>query len=87
MGVLHFVQAMVETAPCVKLFMIADLGDLSGVQDDDFVCLPDGGEPVRNYKNRTPFHQRGKRLLHQTLGFGIEMRGCLIQYQNRGVLQ
>ena len=39
---LEIMQAMVDAFPCDEFIMGADFGDPPGVEDDDFVGLPNG---------------------------------------------
>ena len=56
-------------------------------QHHDLVGAADGGEPVRDHDHGAVLHQVGQRLLHQQLGFGIQVRGGFVQDQDGGVLQ
>ena len=74
--------------PCVDQFLVrADLADAPFFQHHDLVGAADGGEPVRDHDHGAVRHQIGQRPLHQHFGFGIEVRGGLVQNQDGRVLE
>src|SRR5437899_9431187 len=61
--------------------------DLSAFQDENFVRSANRGEPMRDHESGSPNHQVSERLLHEHLGFGIQLRGGLVENQNRRIFQ
>ncbi len=60
---------------------------MAPVEHDDQVGSPHGGQSVRDDQGRAPLHQVGERLLDLALGALVEVRGRLVENQDRGVLQ
>jgi len=61
--------------------------DLPAVDDEDLVRRPDRGQPVGD-DQRCPPGQRGRqRALDRRLGFGVQVRGRLVQHDHRRGLE
>ena len=67
--------------------MGAPLDDPSLVQHDDLVGIAHGGEPVGDHQHGPVLHQAIDRLLDQSLRFGVEGAGGLVEDQDRRVAQ
>ena len=67
--------------------MCAAFGDPAGVDDQDLVGFPDGGEPVRDHQRGPAGERRFKRALYGDLGFGVQVRGRLVEHYHRRGLQ
>ena len=63
------------------------LGDLPAVDDEDLVRRPDRGQPVGDHQRRPPGQRRLKRPLDGQLGFGVQVRGGLVQHDHRRGLE
>jgi hypothetical protein len=67
--------------------MRAAFGDLPAVDDEDLVRDPDRGQPVRDDQRRPP-GQRGRQgPLDRRFGFGVQVRGRLVQHDHRRGLE
>ena len=67
--------------------MGALLGHGAGIQHDDAVGVPDGGEPVGDDQGGAAPHQPGQRLVDQFLVDGVQVRGGLVEHQHGRVLE
>src|SRR5439155_32942 len=65
----------------------APLGDAPRVDAEDAVGVAQGGEAVRDDEHRAAAHEVGQRLLHHELALGVEVRGRLVQDQDRRIFQ
>ena len=63
------------------------LDDLSPVDNHYLVSMEDSRKPVRYDKGRPVGHQVVQRVLYHLFALGIESAGCLIQYQDRRILE
>ena len=61
------------------------LDDASVVENDDAVCVTDGGEAMRDDKRGAPFHDRVHSLLHEAFRVSVDATGCLIENQHRRI--
>ena len=62
--------------------MCAAFSDLALVNDDDLVSVLDRGKTVSYHDRGSAFHHGLESILDQLLGFGINVGGCFIHYQN-----
>lgn len=65
--------------------MCARLDNFTMVYHKDLVSITDCRKTVCNHNDCFAFHQFGKSLLDKTFIFRVAERGCLIQYQDRGI--
>src|SRR5690348_8642689 len=86
-GVLDAIEPRVDALAREELRVRAELGEPPALEHGDAVGTLDGREPMRDDDRRAAAHQRIERRLHLALGFRIERRGGLIQYQDRRVLE
>ena len=84
---LQTVQIGVVTTGREQFGMTAGFDDLSFGHDDDPVSTFDRREAMGNDKGRAVLHQVRKRCLDPSLGLRIERRGCLIENQDRRILE
>ena len=85
--VLHVHQALVVATEGNQLVVGAAFHNLAAVQHADAVGVDDGGEAVGYDDGGASFHQGFQGFLHQSLGFGVEGRCGLVEYQDGGVLE
>ena len=78
--------ARIEPVAAQKFGMCAFLDDAALIEHDQPVHRGDGREPVRDGDDGLPLHQ-SRALLDRRLDFGIERRRCLVEHQDRRVLQ
>jgi hypothetical protein len=65
----------------------AALMDPALVDEQDLVRLADGGQPVRDHPGSAA-RQRGlERALDRHLGFGVQVRGGLVEHDDLGRLE
>ena len=57
------------------------------LEHDDLVGIADGREPVGNDEGRAALHQNSERFLNARLGHRVERTGCLVEDQNRRILE
>ena len=62
--------------------MPAVFGDVAVVEHDDLVGLANGGQAVRDGQHRDLAAQGFQRLLHLTLGLGVDVGGGLVEQQD-----
>ena len=67
--------------------MRAALDDFAVAHDEDHVGVPDRRKPVRDDEAGLVRHQRAHRLLDALLGARVDVRGRLVEDQERGVEQ
>ncbi len=67
--------------------MAAFFSDLSVLHDQNAVSIGNGRKTMRDHKRRSAFRQFGKRLLNSAFSFGIQRRGCFVEYKYWGILQ
>ena len=67
--------------------MSATLNDTAVIKHEDLICGCDGAEPVRNRNGGPTTHGAFKGLLHVSLGYRVERRGCLIKQEDWRVFQ
>ena len=62
----------VEAGSFYQLLVCPALSDAAFLEDYYFICVADGGEPVRYDQAGAVGHQLGQGVLHQTLALGVE---------------
>ena len=67
--------------------MGAALLDAVAVHDDDLVGVFDGGQAVGNHDGGAVFAQLVQRILDVVFSHVVQRRGCLVENQNRWILQ
>ena len=67
--------------------MRADFGDFPLIHDDDAVCIPNRGKPMRHDKRGSSLHQRLEGLLNVALALGIQSTRRFVKKQDLGVLE
>ncbi len=65
--------------------MVALLGDLTVLQNEDEVCILNGGKTVRDDKAGSVLHQLTKRFLNLDLRAGVNVRGRFVENEHRGI--
>ena len=65
--------------------MRARLDDVAIAQHQNRIGIADGGEPVRDHKARAPLHKDIHSLLDALLGARVNVRGRLVEHQDRKV--
>ena len=73
--------------PSKELFVRADFGDFPLIHDDDAVCIPNRGKPMRHDKRGSSLHQRLEGLLNVALALGIQSTRRFVKKQDLGVLE
>ena len=68
-----------------QLFMVTAFDYSSGVKHHYNVGILYGRKPVGDYKNGTSEHEGVHSLLDYRLGTGVDARGRLVEYHNRGI--
>ena len=84
---LEVVQAAVQATRAEQLVVCAALDDPAGVEHDDLVRVPHGGEPVRDDQHRAVRHQPVDRLLDQPLRLRVQRARGLVENEDRGIPQ
>ena len=80
-------QRGIEAAPLQQLAVASVLDDDALVHDDEAVHRGNGGEAVRDRDHRLALHQRIEVLLDRLLDLRIKRTRCLVQHQDRRILQ
>lgn len=62
--------------------MVAGLGDLAVVQDDDLVCVADGVEPVGDDEDGAMLDEPGQGLLDGVFVDRVERGGGFVEQQD-----
>jgi hypothetical protein len=62
-------------------------GDLPAVDNEDLVRRPDRGQPVRDHQRGPPGQRCRQRPLDRHLGFGVQVRGRLVEHDHRRGLE
>mmetsp|Transcript_111984 Transcript_111984/g.194430 ORF Transcript_111984/g.194430 Transcript_111984/m.194430 type:complete len:252 (+) Transcript_111984:1161-1916(+) len=75
-------QAGIHAPPLQKLIVRALLDDHPVPHAYNLVGVADGAQPVRDHQRGPPFGDPLQCGLHQSLVFGIQRRGCLVQDQD-----
>ena len=68
-----------------QLVVAALLHDAAVVDDDDAVSAPRGGETVRDEDRRAPVRGETHRPLDPGFGAEVEVRGGLVEQQDRRI--
>jgi len=84
---LQIVEPLIDAALVDQFLVRSHLADASLGQYHDLVGAANGREPVRDDNHGAVLHQVGQGLLNEQLGFGVEVRGSLVQDQNGRVLE
>src|SRR5437867_2577742 len=79
---LQGVEPVINTVEGQQLLVPPDLDDLAIFDHNNEIGTGDRGEAVGNHENRPSGRDLRKRLLDKALGFGIQVRGCLIENQD-----
>ena len=80
-------QPRVEPTPREQLDMRARLDYPARIEHQDDVGCLYGGQPMRHHDRGAVHHQRTERGPHKLLADRVEMRGGLVEHQDRRVLQ
>src|SRR5215469_4946649 len=84
---LAVIQVGIEAILRQQLLVSPLLDDRAMIHHQDQIRVPNGGEPVSNYKARPASHQLGHRLLDLYLCPGIHTTGRLVQNQDLRISQ
>ena len=84
LGKLALIQFRIKTAPLQKFGVRSTLNDAPFIHDEDLVGLEDGREAVRDHDGGAPAECNFERPLDGGLGFGIQMRGRLVENDDFG---
>ena len=63
--------------------MVAELDDLTGLDDRDLIGIPNGGKAMGDDEYSLAVHQAVQALLDLLLGPGINGGGCLVHDEHR----
>src|SRR5258708_23498472 len=80
-------QRRVVAAGAQQLVVRALLDDVATVKDDEPVHAGNGREPVRDGDHGLARHQGVEACLDRAFDLAVERRGCLVQHQDRSVLE
>ena len=80
---LRVVEVVIESAFLDELLVRAFFDDVALVHNEDYVCVLDGGEAVRNDKRCLVLHKFFKRLLDFEFGAGVDGTRGLVEYEHR----
>ena len=83
---LQVVQLFIKPRLQQQLLVGAGFMDLSVVHDDDLIRVLDRGEPVGDHDRGAAGHQALERFRDHALGLRVDVRGRLIQNENRGII-
>src|SRR5438094_5436234 len=83
---LERVEPAIDAVARDQLLVATDLRDAPVVDDDDPVGVPYGRQPVRDHEHGPTAHELGERLLDHELALRVEVRGRLVEDQDRRVL-
>ncbi len=61
------------------------LDDATCLQDNDVVGVLDRRETMGDHQRSAPLQQSSQSLLDDQFGEGIDVRGCLVQYEDARV--
>ena len=87
-GELSFVQLAVNAVFLGKQLGVGTaLLNSFAVHDDDFVCVLDGGQTVRNHEGGAVLAQLVQRILNVVFGHIIQRRGRFVQNQDWWIFQ
>src|SRR3989475_427493 len=84
---LERVEPAVDAVERDQLLVATDLRDAPVVDDDDPVGVPHGRQPVRDHEHGPTAHELGQRLLDHELALRVEVRGRLVEDQDRRILE
>src|SRR5207253_4991694 len=84
---LALVQLRVEPTLGKQRRVVAPLDELAAREDEDRVGGEDGREAMRDHDRGAPGEKRPERGLDQLLGERVEVRGCLVEDQDRRALE
>ena len=76
---------MVETRAPHQLTVTALFDELTLVEDEDGIGLPNRGEPMRNDENSPPLADAAEIVLNDPLGLVVERAGGFVENQNARV--
>src|ERR1700682_4081633 len=65
------VEVPIAAPQSVKTLACAAFDDASGLDHQDLIGAPDGGEAVRDYEGRAALHQVAEAFLDERLGLGV----------------
>ncbi len=78
-GELQFGEARVQAAASDQALMRALLGEPAAVEHQDAVGVDHGRQPMGDDERGAALHDFVERALHQSLAFGIERAGRLVE--------
>lgn len=62
------------------------LEDPAVLNKEDLIGVPDGGKPVGDHEHGADAHHFFKRILNENFGFGVDIRGRLVEDHHRGTV-
>ena len=78
------IKLIIDTLFVKQLGMRAAFGNFAVFDGKQIVAVLECGETVRNGDGRASSGQLAKRVLNETLGFGVHGRGRLVKNQDTG---
>ena len=83
---LEHIEAVVSATVGKQLEVVALLDDLAVGEDDDLVCVLNGGQTVRDDKHRADGLDLLEGVLDEKLGLGIDVCGSLVENDDGGLV-
>ena len=82
---LRIIKRAVKTALLHQLIMVSLFGDLTVLQNENKVCILNGGETMCDDKASAPRHQCIHGFLNLDLRTRVNIGGCFVKDQHRGI--